>query len=109
LVDRMMNDQSDLVQHIASLSHEVKSLIEQKCWPELILLDKELLALIKEVVEGAAEQPLQTEQLDSLHDCLGVLLAGIDRVKAERSCVSQQFSNSKQKRSALVAYDICKK
>jgi len=97
------------MQHITSLSHEVSGLIEKKSWQELVSLDKELLGLIQQVVEGAAEQPLQTEQLDSLHDCLGVLLAGIDRVKAERRCVSQQFSSLKQNRSALVAYDTCKK
>jgi len=97
------------VQHIASLSREVNGLIEKQCWPELILLDKELLGLIQQVVEGAAQHSLQTEQMAILQGCLEVLLSGIDRVKAERSCVSQQFSNLKQKRSALVAYDTCKK
>ncbi|MDQ7075440.1 MAG: hypothetical protein Q9O24_09890 [Gammaproteobacteria bacterium] len=100
---------SDLVQHIASLSQEVSDLIEKQSWQELIVRDEELLRLIQRVFDGSLHQDLQTEQIESLQACLGVLLSGIERAKAERSHVTKQFSKSKQARSAAAAYDRCKK
>ncbi|MDQ7015121.1 MAG: hypothetical protein Q9N68_01965 [Gammaproteobacteria bacterium] len=107
--DVSLSEEGELVPRIASLCQEVSVLIEQQAWQELILRDQELLLLIQRVFDGSLQYRLQTEQIESLHACLQVLLSGIERAKLARSHVTEQFSKSKQARSAAAAYDRCKK